>query len=239
MLILDNEYHVVASQSKNITEMEMMVKEISDGIEKNKASDGHFIKAINNERFAVNFIRSDYNEWVYVSILSLKEITRDSRNIAWIAIFGCGFIILLTGFASVFATKRIYVPIKNIYSYIEGIYGKGDLARNRDEMKYIKDGISSLVEAKGQMAEKINVQIEQLKEFFVMKLFDRDLQNNDMNKNIVLFEGATWEWLCIVAIEVDSFDESHFNEKDRNLIMFTVNNIVNEIIPPEIEYFPF
>ena len=45
---------------------------------------------------------------------------------------------------------------------------------------------------------------------------------------------SAWEQLAVFTLQIDMLDETRYERKDRDLLLFAVNNIIEEMIPPPI-----
>jgi AraC-like DNA-binding protein len=229
VMILDSDYRIIASQSPSL--IGKRLPEEAFPVKKRQApfASGSFDGIFDQQEAAISFIKSDFNGWIYMSVSSISDIRKDSTQIGWIAFWGYVLIILVTCVVSIAIAYRMYNPLQSLYRSVMKVEGKSGLERGRDEIKVIGRSVQSLMETKSKMATRIDDQLEQLKEFFILKLFEGEMQD-DLQ---LIGSGSTWEWLAVVALEIDDFRETRYEVRDRSLLTFSMLNIANEVIPAD------
>ena len=45
---------------------------------------------------------------------------------------------------------------------------------------------------------------------------------------------SAWEHLAVFTLQIDMLDETRYERKDSDLLLFAINNIIEEMIPPPI-----
>lgn len=96
----------------------------------------------------------------------------------------------------------------------------------------IGERLKSLTTTKVQLEEELGGNINVLKSFFMIELIQGVLSKNDIQERMKKYGyPITWDIYCLITIQIDSLKKTRFNENDYDLIMFAVNNIVEELIP--------
>lgn len=234
VLILDDEYHVITSKNADAIGKDFSASLYVNELQKNKAPNGNFSVKVQNDKMAVNYRISDYNGWIYLSIISIKDIIIDSRTIGLITLFTSIVIVILVSIVSYQGSKRIYNPIKKLYdSVVENSVQNGNNNR-RDELQFIGERINTLLSTNSQMTAQLLGQIQQLKDFFVLRLFKNEVDPDDIKDRLKYF-GYTYDfkWLSIIAVQIDTLEDTTYKEQDRDIAMLAINNLVKELIAPD------
>lgn len=235
-LILDEKYNTIVRDGKSIFTNN---NNLISGLKNQDKPSGYYRSKIDGKDIEISYRKSSYNNWTYVSIYLIKDMTMDSRTIGWVTFFICIFMIICIFIISILGSKIIYNPIHKIYDDVIKSLDLGKDEKYADEVKYIDEGINSLVKTQSQMVKQIKNQLVQLEEFFLIKLINGELNKNEVEGNIKTLGYETiWKWLSIVSIQIDTFEGTEYVENNRDLLMLSINSIVCELISDESRFQP-
>lgn len=136
---------------------------VAERIIQTQEESGFFNADVNGEALGVTFRSSPYNGWLYVSAVSIKEITQQSRKIAWITFIVCSIIFVLVALFALYGSRRMYSPIKRLFEFTKGIEVEDQ--DNKDELVSIEKRFSTLFSTERRLQQQVIGQFSQLKEF--------------------------------------------------------------------------
>ncbi|MCZ8513814.1 helix-turn-helix domain-containing protein [Paenibacillus filicis] len=198
---------------------------------------GFFNANVNNKEMGVTYRHSSYNGWNYISVVSIKEITKQSRAIAWITFIACTVIFLIVGLVAFYGSRRMYSPIKRLFEFTKDIAVEGQ--DDKDELRSIEGRFRTLFSTEKQLQQQVKGQFMQLKEFFVLKLFAGQVSEGDFGYRAQMFGfPAEWHRLGVLTLQIDSLQGTRYREHDRELLLFAINNMVGELIPAGRRFSP-
>jgi AraC-like DNA-binding protein len=235
--ILDSDYRLLTDVSNRMFPPDMM-KQITRRLQANHETDGYATVRIGGASIGVNFRTSPYNGWMYVSLVSIAQITKESKAIGWYTVLVCSgvFVILLA--LSLLGSRKMYMPIRNMFEAAVG-WSDEDRSHPEDELEVVGEHIRSLKMSQSKLLDQIQGQTRQLKEFFVRKLLLGELGSKEIQEKVEQFHYALGSGsFCILTVQIDTFAGTRFRENDRDLLMFAVNNIVAELLPPDVRFDP-
>ncbi|MCR8630923.1 AraC family transcriptional regulator [Paenibacillus radicis (ex Xue et al. 2023)] len=183
---------------------------------------------------AVNFKVAQYNNWSYVSVASIDEITKESKKIALITLNACLVIIILFAAAAFYGSRKMYTPIRKLFVTMEKMEGESTDLRQKDEFAYLEDRFNNLFSTRKELQQLHNVQLPQMKEFFLLKLFMGQITESEFT-----FKCETYGFtnqkkaLGVLTLQIDTLQDTRYLERDKELLLFAINNIVGELIPAE------
>jgi AraC-like DNA-binding protein len=187
----------------------------------------------------LTYEKSPYSQWIYLSNIDRGQISKDSRQIGWttlyisLALFALTFILTLTG------SRFVYEPVGKLYEYVARFGGKTELSSGTDELQRIRLVFESLLDKQNKLDKELFGHTSQLDELFTMKLLLGKVRAGDIWDSLQHFGHATeWQERYVVVIQIDSWEDTLYDERDRNLLMFAINNIVEELIPKETRIKP-
>ncbi|MBP1965454.1 helix-turn-helix domain-containing protein [Paenibacillus aceris] len=203
---------------------------------------GFFKAKVGEEQVGVSYLSSGYNAWTFVSVVSISEMTQASKKIGLLTAAACALILLIVLAFAFYGSKRMYSPIRNLLE-VTSSYEVEPTANNhtarRDELAYIQEKFQSLAVSRGRLEKQMQGQSVHLKEFFVLKLFTGQISDEDFTHRSQMYGFPTeWSSLGVLTLQVDQLQETRYQEQDRELLLFAINNIVGELLPVHTRFSP-
>lgn len=234
-VLLDESNRVLAAEDENLIGADWQNAPFAAQIEALGSPSGYLETVVDGDAVGISFIRSSYNEWTYLSLVSIKEITKESRGIGWATLIICFITMLVTGVISLMGALNMYKPVRSLYNMTARLADKNEPYRGgADEFDFISDRLNKLSISEDRLTEQLNRQIEPLHEFFVVKLLQGELRPAEIEEKLQQFGYRTrWRRMSMLAVQIDTLDGTSYEEKDRDLMLFAIKNIVGELLPPE------
>ena len=191
-------------------------------------ANGHFPMTIDNDQYAIIFNESAYNGWTYVSLTPLEQLTVKSDSIKGYTILTIALLILLVVLTAIIVSLRMYSPIRRIYRFM-----KPDTPpSNGDELQYISEQVQRMIHSQERLAEKIEVLNRQADIFFVFRLLHGEIRQDELVEQLDKYGyPLNWDEWCLMALKIDTLENTRFQEKDYNLLMYAIQNMAEEIVP--------
>ncbi len=204
-------------------------------INESQAQMGNFTIKIDNAAYSVNYIRSDYNNWVYLSLTSLINVTRDSKAIGWFTLVICLVVIAVVNLIGFFISSRMYKPISKIYNMVLGIQDAHESVKQKDELGLIEERVNFLLKDQARLKKQTYSQFEQLKEFFILKLILNEVEEDIIETRVKLYGYPSLpDVMCLLVTRIDTLEGTQYLETDRDLMLFAVNNVIGELLDNDI-----
>ncbi|MCR8635822.1 helix-turn-helix domain-containing protein [Paenibacillus radicis (ex Xue et al. 2023)] len=232
IMILDKSYRVLSDKRNTPEGSDLSDTLLAKELTAFAGDSGYLsIKSESSEE-AVHFRKSDYNGWIYITRTPVQTILSDSRAIGWITLWTCVGIFLLNLFISLFISRRMYTPILKLYqSAIRSARGP-EPENLKDEFQIITNRFSSLLHGQSEWMLRNERQLPQLKDFFVLHLLDGKIKHEEIQHKIALYGfSGPWKHMSVIATEIDDLHQTRYTEKDLDLLLFAIHNMVGEIIP--------
>ncbi|MBX4148862.1 AraC family transcriptional regulator [Paenibacillus lautus] len=200
---------------------------------------GAFHAESEGKKVSVLYVKSDYNGWTYVSVVSLDKVTDQTSNIALITAAACFGIIVTVLIASWFGSRRMYSPIRRLHEFATNVQPQQADDNRKDEFEFIRESLTSLAVSRNELDKQMKSQTVHLREFYVLKLFTEQMSGADDKYASERYGFPTgWGSLGVLQLELDNLQQSRFQEQDRELLLFAVSNIVSETLPEEARFSP-
>lgn len=187
----------------------------------------NIVTQIKNSNKIVNYRKSNYNNWIYVSVFSADAATNDLKKMAGFTIMFCICTLVLMGVIIVMGTRKIYNPIRKIYE-LSKHFSNSDEAK--DELLSIERHMDTLMKAKTKLNTQLEMQSKYIKDSFVLKMLWGRALSSEWKEEI--HAPNSRKWTAVISIQIDTPAVRGYNEKDLYLILFAIENIASELVPP-------
>ncbi|WP_246245970.1 helix-turn-helix domain-containing protein [Paenibacillus lemnae] len=237
--ILDEQGNAFLSPAADREAYQSINRQVFGKVQQNGISNGAFHAESKGNKVSVLYSKSDYNGWTYVSVVSLDKVTDQTGKIALITAAACFGIILTVLIVSLLGSQRMYSPIRRLQEFAANVQPQRIGQERKDEFEYIQDSLNSLAVSRNELDRQMKSQTIHLREFYVLKLFTEQMPGADDPYASERYGfPCGWASLGVLTLELDNLQQTRFQEQDRELLLFAVNNIVSEILPEEARFSP-
>jgi AraC-like DNA-binding protein/sensor histidine kinase YesM len=240
LYVLDQDQQYFLNDTNYGSKYDQLNKNIQEKVQMSGESQGFFSAEVEDKPVAVSYRQSPFNGWLYVSVVSLGQITAQSQKIAVVTGVATLIMLCVTGLVAIYGSRRMYSPISRLLQFTKGLDSPLPPAgRRQDEFIYIEERLSTLFSSEKTMREQMKGQHVHLQEFFMTKLLTGKISEEDFRYQGELYDFPTgWSHLGVLMLQIDTLEGTRYEEKDRDLLLFAVNNMVGELLPSEIRFTP-
>ncbi|NHN29128.1 helix-turn-helix domain-containing protein [Paenibacillus agricola] len=237
VFLLDSNGQDFLSEGSDMDSNKEIHSLVAERIIATKEQSGFFNADLLGRDMGITFRSSSYNGWIYVSAVSIKDITKQSKKIAWITFIACTIIFALVALIALYGSRKMYSPIKRLFEFTKDI--KVDDHDHKDEFLSIEERFRTLFSTEKNLQQQVRGQFNQLNEFFMLKLFAGQISDADFAYRAQIFGFPTrWKRLVVMAVQIDSLEETRYQEHDKELLLFAINNIIGELIAKDDRFSP-
>lgn len=238
IIILDEESNILISNQDDMEYtmegLELSMSSHIQQINNEDTSEGHFRTILDNKPTMVFYSKSFYNQWIYLYTIPISELEVEKRAIQRMTLLIALGIFAVTIFLSLQGTKWMYSPIRSIYETIRNRDKDDVQPKQKDEVQFIRDRVFEMVTEESKMKETINNHLEQLRGFFIINMLRNKVDESQIDEKIALYGfPVDWKWMVVISIQIDTLRDAPFDERDHELMVFAISNIVHEIIDPK------
>ncbi|WP_248926899.1 AraC family transcriptional regulator [Paenibacillus hamazuiensis] len=202
---------------------------------------GQFRTELDGEPYSATYIRSSFNNWVYLSIISIDSLTQESKKIGRYTILVCLMIVAVFTVIAWLGSRQMYTPIRQLLGQIGGRSPQNE-GRSINEFEIISSGVQDLFRSKTELEHEVNRHLQQACTFFLIKMFQGVIRRKDLMEKLEQFgfseKIAEWRVMSVIALQIDTLENTRYEKEDTDLLMFAINNIIEELIPPEVRFPP-
>ncbi|MGG1552550.1 helix-turn-helix domain-containing protein [Paenibacillus ferrarius] len=197
---------------------------------------GQYRADIQDMPYSVTFLRSHLTNWTYLSLTSIDSLTQESAKIRTVTIYICVLMLLVSMLLAWLISRRMYSPIQLLVNQI-GALVSGNQKRKANEFQMISEQVHTLFQSKSQLEREVHQHIGQVRTFFLIKAFQGHIKPGELLEKLVQFGYGTqveaWKVMSVLTIQIDSIDNTRYDKKDMELLLFAVHNMLEELISSE------
>ncbi|RCW46374.1 helix-turn-helix domain-containing protein [Paenibacillus prosopidis] len=195
---------------------------------------GQFQTSMGNETISVTYVRSEFNGWTYASFTEMSEFTKEAHSIGWFTLYVCLLIICLCVLLVWLGSRKVYTPIRAIFQQIADRLPETQ-ANKKNELQVIDEHIQDLFASNTKLRHELHQNSQQVRTFFLHKLFQGQSGPSEIEEKIALFgyteQVSEWSHLAVLTLQIDILEETRYEQKDLDLLLFAAGNIIEEIVP--------
>ncbi|WP_114496189.1 helix-turn-helix domain-containing protein [Fontibacillus phaseoli] len=197
---------------------------------------GQFKTQINKKENSITYLRSQLNGWVYLSATSMESLTKESNKIGFYTVMICMLMLLFSILLAWAGSRRMYTPIERLLNLMG--QRKTDLRSKRtNEFQMIGEHMHHLFQSKSQLEKEIRQHITQVRTFSLSQAFHGNYKKRELLENLEQFGYRTqieeWKTMAVLTLSIDFSDDTDYEKKDLNLLLFAAHNMIEELVCPE------
>ncbi|WP_339147502.1 MULTISPECIES: AraC family transcriptional regulator [unclassified Sutcliffiella] len=233
-IVLDDKYQVVGHSSFNKISDDLSELDYLNELKAAEDKSGQFNIDLNGTVYKITYRKSDYNNWTYVSLISISNLNQQSSSIGWFTLIACCILLSLSLIVSLIGSRRIYKPVHRLQEIVSSSSKVPIGAKHKNEFDLIEQRIHYMLDQNDQLESKLQGQVTQLKQFFMVKLLQGKVSEHEVHSKMISYGyNNDWKRLCVFTVQIDSLDESMFNVKEEDLLLFAINTMMEDMIPTQ------
>ncbi|MDP4097818.1 AraC family transcriptional regulator [Paenibacillus sp. P96] len=185
---------------------------------------------------SVTYIKSPFNQWTYISFTELSELTKESRDIGWFTFYVCMFIILGSMGLVWLGSRNVYSPIRRLFQDVVQRVPEGRREK-MNEIQFINDHFRDMFTSISTLTTELGRHREQAMSLFLHKLYLGTNKKSETEDKLRLFglqdRLLPWNHFIILTLQIDLLEDTRYEQTDLDLLLFAMNNIIEEMVPPE------
>lgn len=235
IMILDENNRIIGHSDFNHIGSYLSDKPLIETLKSQDENHGQYNITMNDSHYKVTYRNSFYNAWTYISMVKLSELNKQSYSIGWFTLIICLIMLLGILIFAFLSSRRLYAPINKITSTITDSFSNIlDNGKDFDEFGLIEKQIYHMLEKNDQLESKLQAQVTQLKQFFMNRLLNGKIDEDELYSKLRAYNyNHTWNRFSVLLIQIDSLEDSRYDIEHEDILIFTINTMIEEIIPTE------
>ena len=233
LMVLDEDYNVITHSDHEKIGTNFSNQSFISELNVHPNDKGQYDIALNGSDYKVTYRKSAYNNWTYISVIKISELNKQSNSIGWFTLVISSVILLGALIISLIASHRLYAPINRITSTLSNSLSSiNQSGKKIDEFSMIENQIQHVLEQNDELESRLQGQIVQLKQFFMARLLQGNINNEELTSKLLSF-GFTqnWQRFSVLALQIDSVEDTDYYVDNEELLLFTVNTMIEELVP--------
>lgn len=188
---------------------------------------GQFTTELSGQDYAVSYYRSELNDWTYLSATSIQSLTQKSSQIGTYTLLMCLALLLISVGMAFLGSRRIYSPIRRLLNEL-------GLRPERNEFEHIGAEVSDLFQSKSRLEKELHQHIQQVRTFYLTRVFTGQFKSNELLHKLEQYgygkQINEWRTMAVLTIQIDFTEQTRYEKKDLELLLFAVQNMLEELV---------
>ncbi|WP_440112593.1 helix-turn-helix domain-containing protein [Paenibacillus sp. QZ-Y1] len=202
---------------------------------------------IADTHYALSYTHSSLKGWTYILISPTNVLTREYIQIGLHTMYISIAMLLLSLLLSWIGSKRMHKPIRRLLMQLgDKRLSNGSLeeksALPKDEFEQIRAGVSQLSASQSQLESKLNQYMLQLHAHFLINLLlgkhPPSTLHDTLREHGYALHLQEWQQIAVVTVQTDLVNHTKYNTKDRDLLLFAIQNILEESVNSQQKLLP-
>lgn len=232
-MILDNNNRILSYPDPSLIGTPVMETGFIPSLDMLSEPSGRFNAKVGKNAYTINFLHSKYNGWTYISIISIDSLTKESKRIGLFTLYICLAILLGSIALAWLGSKRMYTPIRKLVNEAKG-NGPAAKEKIKNEFQIIGEQLKNLFASKSMLEKEVNDHLQQVRSYFLIKWFQGNVRTKELAEKMKQYgygRALNWQTMSVITLQIDSLENTRYEKGDIDLLLFAINNIVEEVIP--------
>ncbi|PAD29003.1 helix-turn-helix domain-containing protein [Paenibacillus sp. 7523-1] len=204
---------------------------------------------IADTEYSLTFAKTPLKGWTYILITPMNVLSQEYVEIGLYTL-SVGVILLLLSLLFVWlGSKRLHVPIRNLLSQLgitDRVLSNQKLQQSflppQDEFEQIKTHITQLSASRSQMEYKLNQYVLQTRTQYMISMLQGKCLPGMLHQNLSELgyrdHCIQWQQMAVLTLQIDLASQMKYDHHDLDLLLFAVQNIVEESIDKDRQLLP-
>ncbi|GLO66752.1 MULTISPECIES: helix-turn-helix domain-containing protein [Oceanobacillus] len=201
---------------------------------------GQFNSTIEDIDYKVTYRTSSYNNWTYVSLVKISDLNKQSSSIGWFTLLVCSILLIISLIVAIIGISIFYKPIRHLQDFFTKTFTSAKFStKTKNEFDLIRFNIEQMLDKNVELESRLQNQITQLRQFFIIRLLQGKMKREEIPAKLKSFNYyQSWTRLSLFTLQIDSLDESNYQLKEEDVILFAINAMIEDTLEEEIRFTP-
>ncbi|WP_438348689.1 AraC family transcriptional regulator [Paenibacillus sp. FA6] len=236
-IIIANEHHVILLHpDRSLIGKPLSASGIQDftSLTDETKHSGQLTTKIHDKAHSISYLHSELNGWVYLSVTSIESMTKQSNKIGAFTLYVCALMLVLSILLAWLGSRRMYSPIERLLNQM-GQRVTDVRAKHTNEFQVIGEQIHHLFQSKSQLEKEVQQHIQHVRTFFLIRAFQGNIKQRELLEELEQFgyhsQLLEWKTMAVVTLSIDYGEDSRYEKRDLNLLLYAAHNMIEEVIP--------
>lgn len=208
----------------------------------------HEVRMADTE-YSLTFAKTPLKGWTYILITPKNVLSQEYAEVALYTLSVGIILLLLSLLFAWLGSRHLHVPIRNLLSQLgitDRVLSNQNLQQSflppQDEFEQIKAHITQLSASRSQMEYKLNQYVLQARTQFMINMLLGDCSPGILHQNLSDLgyrdHLIQWQQIAVLTLQIDLASQTKYDHHDLDLLLFAVQNIVEESINKDRQLLP-
>ncbi|MCK6150448.1 helix-turn-helix domain-containing protein [Paenibacillus silvae] len=202
--------------------------------------------------YSLTYTPSTLKGWTYILISPENTLTKDYIQIGFHTLYISLAMLLLSLLLAWLGSRQMLAPIKRILAQLGdhmSVKGSGhtislnqNVVSQPDELEQIRLGVTRLSDARSRLECTLNQHQGQIRTYYMLQWFQGRTCPNTMHETLreqgYVTQLSTWQHIAVIALQPELLNHERYTMEDRSLLLFALQNILEESIRPDQQLLP-
>ncbi|MBB6635054.1 helix-turn-helix domain-containing protein [Cohnella thailandensis] len=240
--IYDGQFMTILSESGNriaTTSAVSFPKEFDLQLRDDSRVRDQFEYVYDRTEYFVSAYHSAYTHWTYFDIIPVKELNQEARGILVMTLSIIAVLLLLAAVAALLGSVWSYRPFKRLLGLMRreesGVVESDDIGYALTRWEEVENKTKELKMTTKELEDRLTRHAPMLRETVTLQLLQGHLNHYDaeqLEELLKRYELKLMNSTCVLTATFDRSEHgvSKFQHTDKDLILFAMKNIVNELL---------
>lgn len=230
LLILTPTGNIFSDWNKSLLQDDLSSYGFLKDIRESGLKENGYTKKIDGENMLITYWESPYNNWKYVSVVPVKELTPMFERIKILTLLLCLTLIAGCLIAALMLSKHFYQLINNILDLIRGKPIRLPQTNGKeDEFGFIKHYMETLHTLNDSLKDEVDESKPALAASFIQQVLTEPIREAELREKFAYYDLPNQSpFYTVMCMELDI--GRGLSERDVNLFLYAVKNIAEEVL---------
>ncbi|MGI2297157.1 helix-turn-helix domain-containing protein [Paenibacillus sp. GXUN7292] len=196
------------------------------------SSDGYFMQKIDGKKMFITYLRSPFNDWIYVTINPYDDLFQRSYEVITMTILIAGIGLVVGLLFALIISKSHYRPIRSMMQAL-GIH-MDKREKHQDEFSYIRKSIDHIQLENEAFRQRFQAQELLLRDHLLTNLLSGKLSDEEATSDQLQYYdmdlGSANYIVLVLRAHLVTGDAVQMDEKLKNWVYFHIRTICEKLI---------
>jgi YesN/AraC family two-component response regulator len=230
--IITEHGEVVSHVDKTLVGRNISHQQLIREIQRKKTDQGYLVGDINHKRTLVTYLKTDFNNWIYIGIFPLDPLMGKATALRMGTLYAALLLVIIGLILSSLISRKIYHPVKALIKDIQNHKGI-DIRGNENELALLAKAFDTIIRQEGLLSDTLEKNKRNIRDNYLLSLLrDNEPEDDQMD----LFEETFPESHFVCAlIAIDKYEEfiAKYPKEQQYYIKILIIKVSEAILNPK------
>ncbi|MEK3885491.1 helix-turn-helix domain-containing protein [Paenibacillus sp. PL2-23] len=202
---------------------------------------GPFTAKSDSGHYTVSVHASSFNGWKYLSSVSVDSLRQESRKIGMYTLYVCLLMLALSMLIAWIGSRRMYSPIQSLLAQMKERLPDSP-HKPVNEFQMISEQVQHLFQSNTKLEKEVSQHLQQVRAFSLIKAYQGQTKPSELAAKLKQYgyerHLQSWQSMVVITLQLDTLDKERFGRNDLDLLLFAVQNVMEELVDSNSRLMP-